>query len=167
MPPAMLWQAGTPCSRSQCTTFKLRTPWWQKTINVDVGLGFQLLQVGWDVPHRDQRCAFDARDGEFLRLANVNQYQRFSGVDAALDVLRAGFEGKDRFRSRMAAVHHTGESSSPAYHFIEDDSFPSGKHPSVRAPLCYLRGSEWVWGCWPRFMRASVARREVPIRRGR
>ena len=34
MPPAMLWQAGTPCSRSQCTTFKLRTPWWQKTINV-------------------------------------------------------------------------------------------------------------------------------------
>jgi hypothetical protein len=34
MPPAMLWQAGTPCSRSQCATFKLRTPWWQKTINV-------------------------------------------------------------------------------------------------------------------------------------
>jgi hypothetical protein len=33
MPPAMLWQAGTPCSRSQCATFKLRTPWWQKTIN--------------------------------------------------------------------------------------------------------------------------------------
>ena len=34
MPPAMLWQAGTPCSRSQCATFKLRTPWWQNTINV-------------------------------------------------------------------------------------------------------------------------------------
>ena len=34
MPPAILWQAGTPCSRSQCATFKLRTPWWQKKINV-------------------------------------------------------------------------------------------------------------------------------------
>jgi len=34
MPPAMHRQAGTPCCRSQFTTFKLRTLWWQKTINL-------------------------------------------------------------------------------------------------------------------------------------
>ncbi len=56
-----------------------------------VRLGFQLLQVGWDAPHGDQCRAFDARDGEFFRLANVDQRQRLAGVDAALDVLRAGF----------------------------------------------------------------------------
>jgi hypothetical protein len=34
MPPAILSQVQTPCSHSQSTTFKLRTPWWQKTIDV-------------------------------------------------------------------------------------------------------------------------------------
>src|SRR5665213_621745 len=69
-----------------------------------VRLGFQLLQAGWDVPHRDQCGAFDARDGKFLRLANVKQHQRFSGVDSALDVFRAGFDWEDRFahESRIA-----------------------------------------------------------------
>ncbi len=29
----MLWQFSTPCRRSQSATDKLRTPWWQNTIN--------------------------------------------------------------------------------------------------------------------------------------
>ena len=62
-----------------------------------VGLGFQLLQAGWNFPHGDQCGACDARDGKFLCFANVNQYQRFPRVDSALDVCRAGFYGEDRF----------------------------------------------------------------------
>ena len=58
-----------------------------------VGLGFQLLQAGRDFPHGDQCGAFNARDGKFLRFANVYQYQGFPRVDSALDVLRAGFDG--------------------------------------------------------------------------
>jgi hypothetical protein len=61
------------------------------------GLGFQLLQAGWNFPHGDQGGAVDARDGKFLRFANVNQYQRFPRVDSALDVLRAGFDWEDGF----------------------------------------------------------------------
>jgi len=62
-----------------------------------VGLSFQLLQAGWDLPHWDQRGAFDARDGKFLRFAHVNQCQRFSRVDPSLDVFRTGFYWEDRF----------------------------------------------------------------------
>ena len=62
-----------------------------------VGLGFQLLQACWDISHRDQRGALDARDGKFLRFANVNQHYRFSRIYSALDVFRAGFYWEDRF----------------------------------------------------------------------
>src|SRR5712691_9153715 len=45
-PRAVRRQAGTPCSRSQCTTFKLRTPWVAEDDQCGfVGLGFQLLQA--------------------------------------------------------------------------------------------------------------------------
>ena len=62
-----------------------------------IGLGFQCLQAGWDVPHRDQGGAFDARDGKFLGFANVNQRQRLTRLDSALDFFRAGFYWEDRF----------------------------------------------------------------------
>jgi hypothetical protein len=62
-----------------------------------VGLGFQVLQAGWDVPHGNQSGAFDARDGKFLRFANVNQQQRFPRVDSALNVFGAGFYRENRF----------------------------------------------------------------------
>ena len=62
-----------------------------------IGLGFQLLQAGADVPHGDQGGAFDVRDCKFFRFANVNQYQRFPGVDSVLDVFRAGFYWENRF----------------------------------------------------------------------
>jgi len=46
MPPAMHRQAGTPCCRSQFTTFKLRTLWWQKTINlVSPALAFSCCKL--------------------------------------------------------------------------------------------------------------------------
>ena len=56
-----------------------------------IGLGFQLLQAGRNVPHGDQSSAVDARDGKFLWFANVNQHQRFPRVDSSLDVFRTSF----------------------------------------------------------------------------
>ena len=61
------------------------------------GLGFQLLQTGWYGPHRDQCGAFNVSDGKFLRFTNVNQKQRLTRVDSALNVFRASFYWEDRF----------------------------------------------------------------------
>ena len=59
--------------------------------------GFELLDTRRDVAHGNQRGAFDARDGDLLRLANVNHDERFPGVDALLDILRAGFQREVRW----------------------------------------------------------------------
>lgn len=98
MPPAMLWQAVTtllpqPVRHIQAADAVVA----EDNQCVFVGLGFQLLQAGWDFPHGDQCGPFDARDGKFFRFANVNQDQRFPRVNSALDVFRAGFYWEDRF----------------------------------------------------------------------
>ena len=50
-----------------------------------------------DISHGDQGGALDARDGKFLRFANVNQHQGFPRFYSALDVFRASFYWEDHF----------------------------------------------------------------------
>lgn len=82
-----------------------------------VGLGFQLLQAGWYVPHGDQSGAFDACDRKFLRFANVNQQQRFPRVDSPLDLFRAGLYWENRFahESEDSAVENCRATSLESF----------------------------------------------------
>ncbi len=68
------------------------------------GLAFELLQLRRDGVHRNQFAACDPGDLMLERLANVNQMQSFAGIQAALDIIHGGFQGKLHLRSLLYAA---------------------------------------------------------------